>query len=229
MSAQQKFFTILILVAVVIIGAGAYSFAQKQSSAGSAYDGSAAANVNDNTMQDSEMTFDAARVADQVTHTATLSTSEGDIVVELYGGLAPRTVENFVNLSQDGFYDGVRFHRVIEGFMIQTGDPLSKDVANQARWGTGGPGYQFEDEFAPELNHSQAGILSMANAGPGTNGSQFFITLAPTPHLDGRHSVFGSVIEGMDVVEAIGRTPTEGPDRPVDDILINSVSVDVQN
>ncbi len=222
MSAQQKIFTIIILVALVVIGAGVYSVSQKQPSAGDQY-GSTDVSL---TMNDSENTFDSSAVAEQVTHVATLNTNEGDIVVELYGGLTPKTVENFVTLSRDGFYDGVRFHRVIEGFMIQTGDPLSKDVANMDRWGTGGPGYQFEDEFSPELTHSSAGVLSMANAGPGTNGSQFFITLAPTPHLNNRHSVFGSVIDGMDVVEMIGRTPTEGPDRPIDEIIISSIAIE---
>jgi cyclophilin family peptidyl-prolyl cis-trans isomerase len=129
------------------------------------------------------------------TYTAVLKTEAGDITVELYADRAPRTVENFVNLSRSGFYDGTTFHRVINGFMAQAGDPTGT--------GTGGPGYQFEDEFHPSLRHDSAGVLSMANAGPGTNGSQFFITHGPTPHLDDRHSVFGKVVDGMDAVRRI--------------------------
>jgi len=129
------------------------------------------------------------------TYTATFKTQKGDIVVELYADRAPRTVENFVNLARGGFYDGTTFHRVIPGFMAQGGDPTGT--------GTGGPGYQFADEFHPTLRHDAGGVLSMANAGPGTNGSQFFITYGPTPHLDDRHSVFGRVTSGMDVLQAI--------------------------
>ena len=126
---------------------------------------------------------------------ATISTDLGDIVVELFADKAPVTVNNFVFLARDGYYDGVTFHRVIHGFMAQGGDPTGS--------GRGGPGYTFADEFHPSLRHDEPGILSMANAGPGTNGSQFFITYTATPHLDGRHSVFGRVVQGMDVVEAI--------------------------
>jgi cyclophilin family peptidyl-prolyl cis-trans isomerase len=129
------------------------------------------------------------------TYTARFKTEKGDIVVELFADRAPRTVENFVNLARAGFYDGTTFHRVIGGFMAQGGDPTGT--------GTGGPGYQFDDEFHPALRHDAPGILSMANAGPGTNGSQFFITYGPTPHLDNKHSVFGKVTEGMDVLRAL--------------------------
>ncbi|HEY6609010.1 MAG TPA: peptidylprolyl isomerase [Candidatus Limnocylindria bacterium] len=129
------------------------------------------------------------------TYSATFRTQRGDFTVELYADRAPRTVENFVNLARAGFYDGTTFHRVIAGFMAQGGDPTGT--------GTGGPGYQFADEFHPSLRHDGAGILSMANAGAGTNGSQFFITYGPTPHLDDRHSVFGKVTDGMDVVQSL--------------------------
>ena len=138
---------------------------------------------------------------------ARFKTERGEIVAELYADKAPLTVENFVNLARSGFYDGTTFHRVISGFMAQGGDPTGT--------GRGGPGYQFDDEFHPDLRHNGAGVLSMANAGPGTNGSQFFITYADTPHLDDRHSVFGRVVEGMDVLNSIrerdpGRDPNPG-------------------
>ncbi len=128
-------------------------------------------------------------------YSARFKTERGDITVELYADKVPLTVENFVNLARAGFYDGTTFHRVISGFMAQGGDPTGT--------GTGGPGYQFGDEFHPSLRHDGAGILSMANAGPGTNGSQFFLTFGPTPHLDNKHSVFGKVTDGMDVLRSI--------------------------
>jgi cyclophilin family peptidyl-prolyl cis-trans isomerase len=128
-------------------------------------------------------------------YSARFKTERGDIVVELHADKVPLTVENFVNLARSGFYDGTTFHRVISGFMAQGGDPTAT--------GSGGPGYQFGDEFHPSLRHDGAGILSMANAGPGTNGSQFFLTFGPTPHLDDKHSVFGKVTDGMDVLRSI--------------------------
>ena len=128
-------------------------------------------------------------------YTATFKTEKGDFEVELFADKAPKTVNNFVFLARDGFYDGVTFHRVIADFMAQGGDPTGT--------GTGGPGYKFADEFHPDLKHSKPGILSMANAGRNTNGSQFFITFAPTPWLDGKHTVFGHVVKGMDVLRSI--------------------------
>ena len=160
-------------------------------------------------------------------------TSEGTFTVRLFGQEAPKTVENFIGLAQGTkewtdprtnkkvkrpYYDGIIFHRVIKGFMIQGGDPLGQ--------GIGGPGYTFADEFHPKLRHSKMGVLSMANRGPNTNGGQFFITLGPTPHLDDRHSVFGEVVEGLDVVQKIGSTPTDGRDRPVKDVVIQSVKIE---
>lgn len=145
-----------------------------------------------------EMVIDPARK-----YTATMSTEKGDMVIELFADKTPKTVNNFVFLAREGFYDGVIFHRVIADFMAQGGDPTGT--------GTGGPGYKFEDEFHPELKHDKPGILSMANAGPGTNGSQFFITHVPTPWLDNRHSVFGHVAEGMDILMSI---PPRDPMRP---------------
>jgi cyclophilin family peptidyl-prolyl cis-trans isomerase len=157
--------------------------------------------------------------------TANVQTTLGDFSIELYAKECPETVWNFVNLAEGKqetekvgpYYDGLVFHRVIEGFMIQGGCPEGS--------GRGGPGYRFNDECTPTLKHNVPGILSMANAGPGTNGSQFFITLAPTPHLDGRHTVFGKVVAGMEVVNKIGKTPTARGDRPVDDVKILKVTI----
>ncbi len=143
-------------------------------------------------------------------YSARFKTERGDMVVELYADRAPRTVENFVNLARAGFYDGTTFHRVISGFMAQGGDPTGT--------GTGGPGYQFDDEFHPSLRHDGPGILSMANAGAGTNGSQFFITYGPTPHLDNRHSVFGKVTEGLDVRRSIRERDPQRDREPGDRI-----------
>ncbi|MFO7895098.1 MAG: peptidylprolyl isomerase [Longimicrobiales bacterium] len=149
---------------------------------------------------------------------ATFETTEGTFTVELFRDRAPRTVGNFVELASDDFYDGLIFHRVIQDFMIQGGDPEGT--------GMGGPGYTIDDEFHPELRHDAPGILSMANAGPDTGGSQFFITLAATPWLDDRHAVFGRVASGMDVVEEIGSVQTDANDRPVDDVRITAVSIE---
>ena len=149
--------------------------------------------------------------------TATFDTTEGTFTVELFEERAPETVKNFVELARDGFYDGLIFHRVIEDFMIQGGDPEGT--------GMGGPGYTIDDEFHPELRHDEPGTVSMANAGPDTGGSQFFITLAATPWLDDRHAVFGRVTEGMSVIETIGSVPTDANDRPVEDVRMESVTV----
>lgn len=148
---------------------------------------------------------------------AVFETSMGDFTVELETKKAPKTSQNFIDLAKKGFYDGIIFHRVIDGFMIQGGDPEGT--------GRGGPGYTIPDEFAPSLKHDKAGILSMANAGPNTGGSQFFITLVPTPHLDGRHAVFGKVIKGMDVVKAIGKVATDRSDRPIVPVTIKKIQI----
>ena len=149
---------------------------------------------------------------------ANFQTSMGNFRIELFSDLAPNTVKNFVDLAKKNFYDGVIFHRVIDGFMIQGGDPTGT--------GMGGPGYKIDDEFGEGLKHNAKGILSMANAGPNTGGSQFFITLVPTPWLDGHHAIFGHVIEGMDVVEAIGHTKTNRQDRPVKDVVIQTITIE---
>lgn len=150
--------------------------------------------------------------------TATFETTEGTFTLELFRERAPRTVSNFVELAKDGFYDGLIFHRVIQDFMIQGGDPEGT--------GMGGPGYTIDDEFHPELRHDAAGILSMANAGPDTGGSQFFITLAATPWLDDRHAVFGKVTDGLEVVEEIGAVKTDANDRPIEDVRIAAVTIE---
>ena len=147
-------------------------------------------------------------------YSAIMHTSKGDIEIELFADKAPATVNNWVFLARKGYYDYVTFHRVIPGFMAQTGDPTGT--------GSGGPGYSFADEFSPALRHNSEGILSMANRGPATNGSQFFITYAPTPHLDGRHTVFGRVVKGMDVVRAITpRDPGARPTPPPGDRILS--------
>lgn len=164
-------------------------------------------------LRDTSMDFTISIKADDAM--ATITTPMGDIVLELYGDQTPITVENFTKLAGEGFYDDTRFHRVIDGFMIQGGDPLSKDIDAKDMWGTGGPGYQFEDEFVPELSNV-AGTISMANAGPGTNGSQFFINVADNTFLDGKHTVFGKVVDGYNLVEEISQMETDERDRLVD-------------
>jgi peptidyl-prolyl cis-trans isomerase A (cyclophilin A) len=165
---------------------------------------------------------------------AHFTTSEGSFKVRLFDDEVPKTVANFTGLAEGSkewtdprtgrktnarYFDGTIFHRVIDGFMIQGGDPVGQ--------GTGGPGYTFADEFSPKLRHDRAGLLSMANRGPNTNGGQFFITLAATPWLDNKHSIFGEIVEGMDVVKKIGSTPTSKPgDRPLKPITIQSVTIE---
>jgi len=156
--------------------------------------------------------------------TAVFTTNQGNFSLSLETEKAPKTVANFVKLAQAGFYNGQRFHRVIEGFMIQGGDPLSKDVANKAMWGTGGPGYQFADEFGAGLSNV-TGTISMANAGPNTNGSQFFINTNDNVFLDGKHAVFGKVVSGMDVVMKISQVQTDQTDKPVQDVIIEKVEI----
>jgi len=153
-----------------------------------------------------------------------IRTNLGTIRVKLYSGDSPKTVENFIKLAGQGFYDGTKFHRVIKDFMIQGGDPLSKDDAKKEYWGTGGPGYQFADEIN---NHKLVkGSLAMANAGPDTNGSQFFIVTAQsTPWLDGKHTNFGEVVGGMDVVDKIGNAATGENDRPLENVAVESIAV----
>ncbi|WP_304238898.1 peptidylprolyl isomerase [Phascolarctobacterium succinatutens] len=145
------------------------------------------------------------------------TTNKGVFVAEMFEDKAPLTTKNFIELVEKGFYDGIIFHRVIDGFMIQGGDPTGT--------GMGGPGYKIKDEFGEGLKHDDEGILSMANAGPNTGGSQFFITLAPTPWLNGHHAIFGKIVEGMDVVRLIGVVPTDFRDRPREAVTMEKVEV----
>lgn len=155
---------------------------------------------------------------------ATLSTNKGDITIEFFSDRTPNTVANFTKLAEQGFYDGVKFHRVIKGFMIQGGDPLTRDDSKKALWGTGGPGYKFADEITGD-NKNDIGTISMANSGPNTNGSQFFINTAANNFLDGKHTVFGKIVSGIEVVKAIENTPTDSSDKPIQPVVINSISL----
>ena len=149
--------------------------------------------------------------------TAEFNTNKGNFKIELYGDKAPITTGNFIKLVDEGFYNGLIFHRVIPNFMVQSGCPHGT--------GRGGPGYTIRDEFHPDLKHDSKGILSMANAGPNTGGSQFFITVAPTPWLDGKHSIFGKVIEGMEVVDSISKVEKDRNDKPLQNVVVNNIKI----
>ena len=175
---------------------------------------------------------------------ATIKTNRGDMRLELLPKIAPVTVNNFVFLSRQGFYDGVRFHRIIKDFMIQGGDPFSADDAKIAAWGTGGPGYTIPDEFpcpngtvtnsqpancTPTVTFTKSGYLAMANTGrPATGGSQFFITLVPTPHLNGLHTIFGQIVGGADILQALGLVATVPGDRPAQPVTIQTIVIEEQ-
>ncbi|MFH1316844.1 MAG: peptidylprolyl isomerase [Candidatus Woesearchaeota archaeon] len=169
---------------------------------------------SDNDIKDNKEDIEGVKMGNSI---AVFETSMGDFSIELFEDKAPITTKNFIDLTNKGFYDGLIFHRVIEGFMIQGGDPKGD--------GTGGPGYKIKDEFHPSLKHDSPGILSMANAGPDTGGSQFFITLAATPWLNGKHAIFGKVTEGMDVVEAIGEVETRAGDKPLEDVVVKKITI----
>ncbi len=154
---------------------------------------------------------------------AVIQTNMGTIEIELFSKQTPKTVENFVGLANKGYYNGVIFHRVIDKFMIQGGDPTGTGRGGESFWGG-----KFEDEIVPNLKHDSEGVLSMANAGPNTNGSQFFITLVPTPWLDGKHTVFGRVIKGMEIVRAIGKVQTNQQDRPLKDVVMEKVTIETR-
>jgi cyclophilin family peptidyl-prolyl cis-trans isomerase len=159
----------------------------------------------------------AMTIDESKSYSAIFKTNHGDINIDLFASQAPVTVNNFVFLARDGFYNDVIFHRVIPDFMIQGGDPDGT--------GMGGPGYRFQDEFEPSLVFDGPGILAMANAGPGTNGSQFFITVAPTPHLNGAHTIFGKVTSGQDIADAISKVPQGANNRPTDQVTIERIEI----
>jgi peptidyl-prolyl cis-trans isomerase-like 1 len=172
-------------------------------------------NVNSNTSDKGYFSM-----SDSIT-VAIIKTNMGTIEIELFADQTPKTVENFVGLAEKGYYNGIIFHRVIKDFMLQAGDPTGTGSGGASFWGG-----KFEDEFVSDLKHDTPGMLSMANAGPNTNGSQFFITLVPTPWLDGKHTVFGKVINGMDVVYAIGKVKTAAGDKPVDEVVMEEVIIE---
>jgi len=219
---------IFILILTIVASGFAYSvisFAQEQEMIDTTYIleeeyAQASASLSSSSFTQSHM--DMATSSNVSVSQATFRTSRGDITVSLFVDKAPETVKNFITLASQGFYNGTKFHRIIPDFMIQGGDPLSKDDTAKARWGTGGPGYSFADEINNEK--LVQGVLAMANAGPNTNGSQFFIVTADaTPWLDGHHTAFGKVISGMDVVTAIGNTATDNSDKPIEPIVIESI------
>jgi len=233
---------LLVLVPLVLIAVGGYWLINRpqpviQEGSTSIFNSDTTKQVqsesNSQTDQTQSQTPAVATVQNQITNNqqaapkkymnAVLRTNKGDITIE-FDAATPQTVENFTKLAGTGFYNGVKFHRVIKGFMIQGGDPLSKDDAQMARWGTGGPGYTFADEIGAN-NLNNIGTLAMANAGPNTNGSQFFINVGNNNFLDTKHTVFGKVIAGMDVVKAIENTPTGPNDRPIEPMIITSVTL----
>lgn len=234
---------ILVLIAVVAIVGGGYYVSSRDSESGMAADAKKQADQFTNSLYSqggagtrapAMPASGAGATASQGTMpditsnskimTATLHTSIGNITIEFMDTDAPHTVANFVTLAKDGFYNRTKFHRVIDGFMIQGGDPLTKDDSMEARWGTGDPGYKFADEIHKN-NKNNVGTISMANSGPNTNGSQFFVNVANNNFLDGKHTVFGRVTAGMDVVEKIAKTKTGAQDRPTTPVVINSVTV----
>ena len=155
---------------------------------------------------------------------ATVQTNKGTFKIELFEGKMPITTKNFIDLANKGFYDGTRFHRVIPQFMIQGGDPLTKDLNKKKMWGTGGPGYEIKDEFVKGLSNVR-GTISMANHGPNSGGSQFFVSVVDNTFLDGKHPVFGKVVEGMDVVDKISLTQRNSQDQPVQDVVVEKVTI----
>ncbi len=214
---------ILILLAVALVGFIVWISARQSTPQ------STPANQTETTVeQTNNNTSNSNSSSTKKMTTAVLTTSMGAITLELYADQAPKTVENFIKLANSAFYNGTRFHRVIKGFMIQGGDPQSKDLAKQALWGTGGPGYKFADEIDPSSQLYKTGykrgVLAMANSGPNTNGSQFFIMHEDNP-LPPSYTIFGRVTSGQDVVDAIANTPTGASDRPVTDVVLEKVEI----
>lgn len=210
--------SIYIIIAVIILALGALTYFMSSPQE----EGQVPVQQESTEQTSSAEISETSVMKDEVT--VVMSTSMGDITLELNAKDAPNTVANFVKLAESGFYDDTKFHRVIANFMIQGGDPQTKDDSLMHLWGTGGPGYTFADEIHTN-NNNAIGTISMANAGPNTNGSQFFINVAANDFLDDKHTVFGYVTEGMDVVNAIVTTPTSAQDRPAKAVIIKSVSV----
>ncbi len=205
----------IIIVLLLVIVFGIWSFARM---------GDDNSLLGETTLLDNQGDELITNVDEKKVMQATLNTNKGDIVIEFFGDKTPNTVANFTKLAGEGFYDGVKFHRVIKGFMIQSGDPLTKDDSKMDIWGKGDPGYKFADEIGAD-NKNEIGTIAMANSGPDTNGSQFFINLAPNNFLDGKHTVFGKIISGMDIVKEIENTPTGQNDRPIDAVIIKSIKL----
>lgn len=172
-----------------------------------------------------EISGTSSKVGGDTMKTAKFETNLGYFTIKLYEDKMPITTKNFIDLVEKGFYDGTKFHRVIERFMIQGGDPLSKEDSQKAMWGTGGPGYKIKDEFHSELSNTKS-TLAMANAGPNTGGSQFFINTASNTNLDSKHPVFGKVVEGMNIVEKISKVSTDQSDKPIEDVIIEKITIE---
>lgn len=213
---MQRVYIALAIVALVI--GGYFYFTSRQTASQTAKANSASV------ASSSPVSASAAAPSTTTPMYATIETNYGNIEFKFRSDLAPNAVANFIKLAQSGFYNGTRFHRVIKNFMIQGGDPLSKDVSKKALWGTGGPGYQFADEITPDSKNI-AGSVAMANSGPNTNGSQFYINAVNNDFLDGKYVVFGEVVKGMDVVTKIDNVPTDSNDRPISDVLVSKVTV----
>src|SRR3989344_1259827 len=204
---MNKYFTIIVFIIIIIFGTWFFSTRSSET------------NVTNLGLK-----LESENKTIKTMTNATLNTNMGNITIEFFDSQAPKTVANFIKLAKDGFYSGVKFHRVIKGFMIQGGDPLSKDDTKVDSWGMGGPGYSFADEISKE-NKNDVGTIAMANAGANTNGSQFFINTANNNFLDSKHTVFGKVTTGMEVVRKIENVKTTTADRPVDPVIINSITL----
>ncbi len=226
---DRSFLVITLPLLIIIAAAAIWFFSRAESAAapvGAAATTTAATAGNTAAVASSSAPASAGSTSSTNTQPmqATLHTSMGDITIQFDAADAPQTVANFVKLAQSGFYDGVKFHRVIQGFMDQAGDPLTKDDSKEAQWGTGGPGYTIPDEN--QNAHNGPGVVSMANTGqPNSGGSQFFINAVDNGFLDGKYSVFGKVISGMDVVTAINNTPVDSSDRPLTPVVLKSVTL----
>lgn len=220
---KQAILVVVLIAVVGLIVVVVYRAPQPNESAQQSTTSTSTATSTDSVAQTESLTASTTK-ATQTTMQATITTNKGVITLELYADKTPNTVANFTKLAQAGFYNTTKFHRVIDGFMIQGGDPLTKDDTKQSTWGTGDPGYKFADEFAPGLSNV-TGTISMANSGPNTNGSQFFINVADNTFLDGKHSVFGRVTGGMDVVLAISQVDRTSRDVPVDPVVLESVVI----